>query len=240
MTMTRFAASLLIAAVAGCGAGPETRTSVDQPDADPKLGQEQALGVDQLDPSPGPAQAQAAGPFGLDMGMSQAAIEAAIGSNLNPVEGQANLYRAMTVPRPLERVDFYNLIILPNAGLCQIRVAGITIDSSSHGVELRNEYRRVRDALESVYGTYGDADYLRSGSIWNEPEDWMMAVRRNERVLQAAWDGEEGSTMRNNVKQVLLDVRALSTSKGWIALQYRFDNEEECEAERNKTTSSVL
>ena len=238
--MTRLTASLLVAALVGCGASPETQTSVEEPHSDPVLGQEQALAVDQSDRGPGRALAQAAGPFGLAMGMSQAAIEAAIGSDLETMEGQTNFYRATTVPRPLERVDFYGLLILPNAGLCQIRVAGITIDSSSHGVELRNEYRRVRDALESVYGTYGEGDYLRSGSIWNEPEDWMMAVRRNERVLQAAWDIEEGSTMRNNVKQILLGVRAPSTSKGWISLQYTFDNEEECEAERSQTTSSVL
>ena len=68
----------------------------------------------------------------------------------------------------------------------------------------------------------------------------MMAVRRNERVLQSAWDADEGSTLRNNVKQILLSVRALSSSSGWIGMQYKFDNEEECDAERNQTTSSVL
>ena len=238
--MTRLAPILLMGALAGCGTSPETGTSVDQPDANSELGQEQALGVNQADPRPGAAQTQATGPFGLAMGMSKAAIEAAIGSDLDTVEDPSNLYRTTAVPRPLERVDFYGLLILPNAGLCQIRVAGITINSSSHGVELRNEYQRMRDALEGVYGTYREANFLRSGSIWDEPEDWMMAVRRGERVLQAAWDGEEGSTMQNNVKQVLLTVSAASTSRGWIRLQYEFDNDEECEAERNQTTSGVL
>ena len=183
-------------------------------------------------------QAQTPGPFGLNMGMSKAAIET--GSKLEAVEGQSNLYSTKIVPRPLDGVDFYTLLILPNAGLCQIRVAGRTINSSSHGVEIMARYRQLRDAIANTYGKYGESDFLRSGSIWDEPEDWMMALRRNERVLQAAYDAEEGSTMRNNVKQILLDAMAIDSSSGWILIQYKFENEEECQAEINQTTESIF
>ena len=189
---------------------------------------------------PGLGQAQAPGPFGLTMGMSKVAIEAVTGSKLEAVEGESNMYRTETVPRNLDRVDFYTLVVLPNAGLCQIRVAGMTINSSSHGIEIQTEYRRLRDAVANTYGKYGEADFLRSGSIWDEPEDWMMALRRNERVLQAAYDAEEGSTMRNNVKEILLDAMAVNTSSGWISLQYKFENEEECQAEINQATESIF
>ena len=60
----------------------------------------------------------------------------------------------------------------------------------------------------------------------------MMGLLRNERVLQAAWDSAEGSSMRNGVKEVLLTARAQRTSKGYLLLQYQ--NEDECTAEMNK------
>ena len=233
--MIRLTSTLLaMAALIGCGPPSDERHRSTLPDLS------QQVPATQPAPDGQPPQQEALGPFGLSRGMSRAAIEAAIDSTLQPRNDQAHLYTTATVPRPLERVDFYVLLVLPNAGLCQIRVIGITVNSSSHGVELRNEYLRVRDALQEVYGTFGEADYLRTGSIWDEPEDWMMAVRRRERILQAAWDAEEGSTMRNNVKQILLGVSALNTSSGWITLQYQFDNEEECDAEMSRATTSVL
>ena len=186
------------------------------------------------------SRAQASGPFGLRMGMSRVEIESAIGAPIKPVESKANLFSTATVPRPSDRVEAYVLLVLPDAGLCQIRALGVDISSSSHGVELRNAYEDLRDAIANAYGQYMEVNFLRSGSIWDEPEDWMMGLLRNERVLQAAWNSAEGSSMRNGAKEVLLTARAQRTSNGYLLLQYQFDNEDECTADMNKAAQEVF
>lgn len=186
------------------------------------------------------SRAQASGPFGLRMGMSRVEIESVIGAPIKPVESNANLFSTATVPRPSDRVEHYVLLVLPNAGLCQIRAAEVDISSSSHGVELRNAYEDLRDAVANAYGQYGEVNFLRSGSIWDEPEDWMMGLLRNERILQADWASAEGSSMRNDVKEVLLTARAQSRSEGYLLLQYKFENEDECTAEMNKAAQEVF
>ena len=55
-----------------------------------------------------------------------------------------------------------------------------------------------------TYGEYRRVDVLLPGSIWDEPEDWMMALRQNERQLQAVWDEDKGSTLSNEVSSIIL------------------------------------
>lgn len=181
---------------------------------------------------------QPTGPFGLHMGMSRSDIEEAIGSPIQPLEPY--LFRTDRVPRQPQGMDFFVLRVMPESGLCQIRVASEDISSSSHGVELKGAYENLRDTVANSYGTYGQADFLRSGSIWDEPEDWMMALRREERVLQAAWDRGEGSSMKNGVKQILLSARASSRSEGYLALQYQFDNEDACSEEADNAAKRIF
>ena len=91
--------------------------------------------------------------------------------------------------------------------------------------------------VSDAYGEYEEADFLLRGSIWDEPEDWMMALRRNERQLQAVW---EGQAMSNSVASVILGASALSTSDGYLVLQYSFENEELCDAEERQLQRGVF
>ena len=84
---------------------------------------------------------------------------------------------------------------------------------------------------------YEEADYLLPGSIWDEPEDWMMALRQNERRLQAVW---KGSTLPNEVLTIILDASALSGSQGYLLLQYSFENEELCDSEEKQLQRGVF
>lgn len=47
-------------------------------------------------------------------------------------------------------------------------------------------------AVADTYGEYEEVDLLLPGSIWDEPEDWMMGLRQNERIVQSVWNQENG------------------------------------------------
>ena len=56
-----------------------------------------------------------------------------------------------------------------------------------------NDHRRAFDDLtEKTVAKFGEPenkyDFLQSGSIWNEPEDWLMSLRKKERHLTWTWE----------------------------------------------------
>ena len=177
------------------------------------------------------------GPFGIAMGLSRDHVESVLGISLRELEGQPILFSTTAVPRSHPSFETYVLKILPTNGVCQVRGIGITIQSSSHGVEIRRAFNELAAMVSDAYGEYEEADFLLRGSIWDEPEDWMMALRRNERQLQAVW---EGQAMPNSVASVILGASALSTSDGYLVLQYSFENEELCDAEERQLQRGVF
>ena len=154
------------------------------------------------------------GPFGISMGLSMANVESLVGGTLRTVEDSANLFATTTPPRAHPNFETYVMEILPTAGVCGIRGVGVTTRSSRHGIEMRSAFTTVATAVADTYGEYEEVNQLLPGSIWDEPEDWMMGLRQNERNLQAVWKQEYGSTLSNGVAEIILGARALSSSEG--------------------------
>jgi len=105
---------------------------------------------------------------------------------------------------------------------------------------VRRKYASLLAALEARYGAHKKFDFLRAGSIWDEPRDWMMGLLREERTLATYWDNEEGSRMSDRLVSVSLRAHAVSTSQGLIQLTYEFENMPACIAEIRRRESSAL
>ena len=187
-----------------------------------------------------PPSDSAGGPFGISMGLSKSGVESVVGAPLTEVEGQPNLFVTTMPPRPHPSFENYVLKILPTAGVCQVRAIGVTIRSSSHGVEIQQAFNDLTTMVGDTYGEYRRVDVLLPGSIWDEPEDWMMALRQNERQLQAVWDEDKGSTLSNEVSSIILGTSALSSSEGYLILQYSFENEELCDSEEKQLQRGIF
>ena len=187
-----------------------------------------------------PLSDSAKGPFGISMGLSKSGVEAVVGTPLTEAEGQPNLFTTTMPPRPHPSFENYVLKILPTAGVCQVRAIGVTIRSSSHGVEIQRTFNDLTTMVSDTYGEYQEVDFLLPGSIWDEPEDWMMALRQNERQLQAVWDQDKGSTLSNGISSIILGTSALSSSQGYLILQYSFENEELCDSEEKQLQRGVF
>lgn len=163
------------------------------------------------------------GPLGLEMGTPLAELKKAMKLNLE----KPYLYSTPTVPKSHPDFNDYRLLVTPTHGLCKITAWSKDISTSVYGTELTSKYSSLEEALTTKYGIPKRYDYLRSGSIWNEPRDWMMALLKKERILGAFWDGK-GRDWPDNLHSVDLQAVALGTEHATIRLSYEFKNSVQC------------
>jgi len=90
-------------------------------------------------------------------------------------------YSTSSLPRSHPDFNLYTLRITPTHGLCSIVAMGRVINTSVYGTELINAFNNIESSLTSKYGTPKHLDYLLPGSIWHEPNDWMMSLLKKER-----------------------------------------------------------
>lgn len=168
--------------------------------------------------------AMANGPFGLTMGMSKEEL-GTLESTRNP-----DMYKLEDVPIPSDHFDDYYLMVGDEVGLCVVRTVKGPIDSNRFGHGIKREYEQLQDALVKRYGKgEDDIDMLMPGSLWDEPEDFMMGLQREDRQLFTLWTGEANAAMAaSSLSAILLEAKGLSSSKGALVLQYEFDNAEAC------------
>jgi len=180
------------------------------------------------------------GPFGLESGLSKKNIEDMTGEELKPYEGVPNLYTIKSSPKKNAEFEGFGLLISPKSGLCQIRALGKNVDTDSYGIALQSKYKELLDSLSSIYGKPKSTDLLLSGSIWKEPQDWMMALNKKERFLSAQWAGSPATPLKNKLVMVSMEARANGSGEGYIYLQYDFNNIEACAAEIEDAKKSSL
>lgn len=191
-------------------------------------------------PQQSPKLPPAEGPFGLEAGLSKQNIEDMTGVELKLLENSVNLYTTSKLPKQNADFEVFGLQISPKVGLCQIRAVGKSINTDSYGIALKSKFEELSNALTSIYGKADKRDYLLSGSLWKEPQDWVMGLNKKERILSAEWKGEKGSSLKNNLSMVSLDVRATGTDTGYLYLQYNFTNDSTCKEEVEGAKKSSL
>jgi hypothetical protein len=179
-----------------------------------------------------------AAPFGIEMGMT---LEQLKQMGVNPVllsDGSGRYYITPIKQHP----DFerYIVNISPTYGVYRLLAVSKGIPTSSFGTDLKNKFYEIQKGLSSVYGESKTFDFLKVGSIWNQDRDWMMALKNEERYLDAFWDRESNSNLPDNLHGVWLRAQANSSSEGYFRLQYESINAKGADAERAAQTSSVF
>jgi len=175
------------------------------------------------------------GPFGLAMGISLDELET------TPIPNAPGKYVLKRVPRPHPSFESYLAQIAPRSGLCWIKAIGRDIQADSYGISVRSAYTSMRDKLASIYGqSYDEKDMLLPGSIWDEPREWMMAMKQGERHLVTFWRSRSGHKLPNDLSSMAVAATARSSHKAFIAVEYQFQNEAVCDAEINAVTDDVF
>lgn len=148
-----------------------------------------------------------------------------------------NRYVFSSAPKPHELFEEYILLIPPDRGLIKIIAVSQTIRTSVFGDEIRSKFSDIEAAVNKAYGEGQRFDFLRSGSIWNEPQDWMMGLLKEERSLETFWTLEKSA---HHVTAISLTARALSREAGFISLAYEFEGFADYVEEMKKKKESVF
>jgi hypothetical protein len=175
-----------------------------------------------------------AGPFGLEMGMTIQQIGG------NPQQVAPGKYKTTVVPKPHSSFESYVLEVGPHSGLCWIKGIGKNVSTSQFGVELHGAFDELKGKLDQVYGTSKVADYLLPGSMWTEPQYWMMGLLKKDRSLVAFWNASSGAKLPEGLKVVALMTSPINTNTGFVSVEYAFTNEKACDAELSKADDSAL
>ena len=185
------------------------------------------------------ASAQQVTPFGIRMGLTAAELQRLTGAVAET--SSLGAYHSTRVPAPNGEFETYGFLVAPSTGLCKVWGTGKTIENDAYGSTLRSRFTALEEALDQKYGPHERLDFLNTGSIWNEPREWMMSLSQGERTFSSYWGiGENKGKPPTPVEDVVLSAKALDRTSGWISLAYEFSNEDKCFAELKKLKNSSL
>jgi hypothetical protein len=129
-------------------------------------------------------------------------------------------------------------MISPERGLVKLLATGKTIQTNRYGTELKDSFTEIRDTIAKTYGPPQHAfDFLTSGSIWDEPRDWMMGVVKKERTLASYWDQ---APLPNHITLIGVEAVALSMERGYLSLIYEFEGFTEYARSKKAKAGSVF
>lgn len=158
-------------------------------------------------------------PFGLSLGMKLEDF-----SESMPVELAPFKYRLDKPPKTHPAFEFYVLQIAPVSGLSWIKAVGRNIPTNGFGNSINSAFLEMEGKLKNTYGKCERTDLLLQGSIWNEPQDWMMALVKEERFLASQWSAKTGANLPEAIESVFLVAKGEDTDTGYIAIEYTLKN----------------
>lgn len=164
--------------------------------------------------------AAADGPFGVTMGSDISTYSTCVKSD------KPTFYTCRSLPRRHPEFESYVIQAATNIGVCRVKGIGRTVSSNSFGSKLKSTAKELSEQIALTYGQPKFHDEVMTGSMWNEPEDWMMANVRGELVYGYWW---EDSNMPNNVKSIFLSAEALNLQSGILIVEFSFENAEQCD-----------
>ena len=175
-----------------------------------------------------------AGPFGIEMGWS---YDEAIANGVIIINNLGDGLYLIEPPSKHSSFQSYSIWIDPVYGIYNIMAISDSIESSSNGYQLKSEYNKVKNQLILSYGKpTNDVDRLNPGSIWDEPQDFMMALKLQERILICSWDRSDKT---NNI-EIGLMATADSSRSGAIVLLYLSENSDTVVNNNETQEASVL
>jgi hypothetical protein len=176
------------------------------------------------------------GPFGLHRGMTQEQVIQIVGKDAIK-EAKGDTLRLHRVPKPHPAFEFYSLIFSPKDGLLKIVAYGNDIRTNGFGQAVHESFIEIRDAVAGTYGQPANTfDSVRVGSIWKEPEDWMMGLLKDERMLVSGWS----KSLPNGIQDIYIEAKASSAEKGFLVLGYEFNGWDEYVDMKKKAAGTVF
>jgi hypothetical protein len=177
-----------------------------------------------------------AGPLGLEMGTTLGDLK-----KITKLEKSDTFkYNTKSLPSGHSGFSDYDLLVTPEHGLCEIVAWTPNIRTSAYGDDLIALFRRFESSLQAKYGAGKAYDFLRAGSIWTAPRDWMMGLLKNERSLAMTWPKNAADKLPDNLQTISLKASGLGRETGVVTIWYKFDNFNDCESLTKSQDDSKL
>jgi len=172
-----------------------------------------------------PAIAAESNPFGLDLDKHPSQY------GCSQHQDSKYWYRCETLPKPHPEFEGYAIRYVEGVGICNVNAIGKTIDNDSYGISTKGRVDAIAKQLKQKYGVETEKLDLRiPGSIWDDPDDWMMGIRRNERIYAYFWSLKDGFKPVGEVAQLSVGAQAVSGYKGYVKVDFHLKREPQCEA----------
>ncbi len=164
------------------------------------------------------------GPFGFEPGMKLEELK----KIAKLTQKRDFVYSTDKAPSGHSAFEEYRVLVTPQHGLCKIMAWTPEITTGAYGEGVKDKFDTLSEGLTAKYGKSKKFDYLKSGSIWDEPRDWMMSLFKDERVLSALWSRESGSELPDTLESVDLEATGFDSGSAMIVLSYYFRNSDAC------------
>ena len=107
----------------------------------------------------------------------------------------------------------------PATGVCMVKGLYTVPSPDDYGKAHRSAFNHLSDLVKRKYGEPSHTfDHLGYGSTWNEPRDWLMGLKKDERALTSFWS-EKPSILPAGLEGVRVDAKASG-----LLITYRFAN----------------
>ena len=162
------------------------------------------------------------GPFGYEMGQT-------ISGEPDGQMDSGFLYQFS--PKEFAGWAWVAALYTPQTGVCAVRAFKEVSDGDAYGYAHQNAADSLVELLTKKYGAFDKEDSLMNGSIWDEPKDWLAAIREGERTYSY---GKEGA-IEGNLESIYVYV-----DYGGIMLNYAFNNYDAGKEAASEVPLSVL
>jgi len=182
------------------------------------------------------------GPFGFYAGETPAQVAAAVGKEAikrRTEDAESISIVLTTAPKP--HVDFhvYTLTFSRTKGLVRVTAKGFHEINDADGAKLRSDFEGLSKAISNLYGNpSNNFDFLKSGSAWSEPLEFMMAIAKEDRTLSAYWVDLPATL--SDVRTIALEVEGDDRNSGLINFTYELTGYAELVAQHRARQDSTL
>ncbi|WP_155914538.1 hypothetical protein [Asticcacaulis sp. AC460] len=180
------------------------------------------------------ATAAFAGPFGIKMGAQVKDLKVVEKHDMSaPWEAYS-----ISVPQPNSEFESYMIVLTPQTGVCKVLAIGKTYEDDRYGTSVRSAYDKLKSALSQKYGQPKDYDFLSSGALWKDSEDFAASLDKNERTLASFWSVPLDAS--NEIADIQLSAEGASLSDTYISLSYELRNFDQCVKLKDSTDNNGL
>jgi len=171
-----------------------------------------------------------AGPFGFDMGKQASEYGCASMST-------ANMYKCSEAPKEHPAFESYILQSTPKHGVCWIKAVGKNISDNGYGMSTKSVVDGFVEAFKNSYGeNVKKSDFLLSSSIWNEGDEFLMGLVKNERSYNYHWK----TTTNSSIKEIYVAAKGLRSDVGYPVVEYYGTHYDACDSYTDQTVNDVF